>query len=134
MRGILQFSLNERLKNEEKLRKILDFWSTIQMRVKSSLYHNVCTVVCILVRMTSFPRFWRNHPYCRNRWYLIWKPSWFSLGKKQKQNLFFLNENYISFHMRYHFLLYWWFFQNLEKGFIQTNMHTIVQQKKALRR
>ena len=32
----------------------------------------VGTVVCILVRMKSFPRFWRNHSYCRNKWYLLW--------------------------------------------------------------
>ena len=37
------------------------------------------TVVCILVRMKSFPRFWRNHPYYRNRWYLIWRGCLFSL-------------------------------------------------------
>ena len=24
--------------------------------------------MCILVGMKSFPRFWRNHLYCRNRW------------------------------------------------------------------
>ena len=44
----------------------------------------ILTVVCILVRMKSFPRFWRNHPQCRNKWYLIWKPSWFSLGWNKK--------------------------------------------------
>ena len=36
------------------------------------------TVVCILVWMKSFLRFWRNHPYCRNKWYLIWTGCLFS--------------------------------------------------------
>jgi hypothetical protein len=41
--------------------------------------------------------------------------------------LFFLNEDYHGFHIRYHLSLsYGWFLQNLEKGFIQTNMHTTV--------
>ena len=35
------------------------------------------------------------------------------------------NENQLGFHMRYClFLHYVWFLQNLEKDFIQTNMHT----------
>ena len=29
--------------------------------------------------MKAFPRFWRNHPYCRNKWYLIWMGCLFSL-------------------------------------------------------
>ena len=40
-----------------------------------------------------------------------------------------INEHFmqLGFHMRYHLLLhYWWFLQNLEKGFIPTNMHTTV--------
>ena len=47
----------------------------------------VCTVVCILVWMKSSPRFWRNHPYCRNKWYLIWTGCLFSLRwSKKNQN------------------------------------------------
>ena len=39
--------------------------------------------------------------------------------------LFYLNENDLGFNMRCRlFLHYRWFLQNLEKGFIQTNMHT----------
>ena len=39
----------------------------------------------------------------------------------------FFNESHLCFHMMYHlFLHYWWFLQNLETGFIQTNMHTTV--------
>ena len=38
--------------------------------------------------------------------------------------LYFI-KNTRGFHMRYHFFLYYgWFFQNLRKYFIQTNMHT----------
>ena len=40
---------------------------------------------------------------------------------------FFLSENNLGFHMRYHFFLhYGWFLQNLGKGFIRTNMHMTV--------
>ena len=45
------------------------------------------TVVCILVRMKSFSRFWKKHPLCRIKWYLIWNPSWFSLGKNKTKIL-----------------------------------------------
>ncbi len=49
---------------------------------------NLLTVMCILVGVKSFPRFWRNHQYCRNKWYLIWKPLVFSLRwSKKKKNL-----------------------------------------------
>ena len=47
-----------------------------------------------------------------------------------KKNFFLLhlNENKQPVHMRYHlFLHYGWFLQNLGKDFIQTNMHTTVQ-------
>ena len=38
-----------------------------------------------------------------------------------------LNENQLGFYIRYRlFLHYGWFLQNLEKGFIRTNMHTTV--------
>ena len=37
------------------------------------------TVVCILVRMKYFPRFWRYHPLFRNKWYLIW--TWASFAQ-----------------------------------------------------
>ena len=40
--------------------------------------------MCILVRMKSFPRFWRNHSYCRNKWYLIWTGCLFSLRWSKK--------------------------------------------------
>ena len=41
--------------------------------------------------------------------------------------LFFRNENHHGFHMRQRlFLHYGWFLQNLEEGFIRTNMHTNV--------
>ena len=50
------------------------------------------TVVCILVWMTSFPRFWRNHPYCRNKWYLIWTSCLFSL----RWSKFFFLWNFFS--------------------------------------
>ena len=44
-----------------------------------------------------------------------------------KKNLFFLNENHRGFHMRQRLFLHTgWFLQNLEKGFIRTNMHTTV--------
>ena len=115
---------------------------------------------------------------------MIWKPSWFSLGKNKKRklknpitknkknvifqlpqfsiyptnpwnickrilriggsgkwrfvfcywgfqkNLFFsikITAVHRGFHMRHHlFLYYGWFLQNLEKGFIRTNMHMTV--------
>ena len=41
--------------------------------------------------MKSFPRFWRNHPYCRNKWYLIWTGCLFSL-RWSKKNKFFLKK------------------------------------------
>ena len=37
--------------------------------------------------MMCFPRFWTNHSWCRNKWYLIWKPKWFSLENKPKWTL-----------------------------------------------
>ena len=44
-------------------------------------------------------------------------------------SIFFYNENHLGFYMRYHlFLHYGCFFQNLEKDFIRTNMHTTVIQ------
>ena len=49
---------------------------------------------------------------------------------QKKFFLFFLNEKTKGFHMRQHlFLHYGWFLQNLEKGFIRTNMHTTVHYK-----
>ena len=42
------------------------------------------TVLCILVQMKSFPRFGRNHPYCRNKWYLIlFSLRWSKKNKKK---------------------------------------------------
>ena len=46
------------------------------------------TVVCILVGIKSFPRFWRNHPYCRNKWYLVWTGCLFSLRWRKKKFFF----------------------------------------------
>ena len=39
------------------------------------------TVVCILVRTASYPRFWRNHSWCTKKWYLIWMGCFFSLDE-----------------------------------------------------
>ena len=51
----------------------------------------------------------------------------FGMWGFQKRILFHPNGNQLTFHMRYRlFLKYGWFFQNLEKDFIQTNMHTTV--------
>ena len=44
------------------------------------------TVVCILVGMKSFPRFWRNHPWCRNKWYLIWTGCFFHWDEAKKNS------------------------------------------------
>ena len=41
------------------------FFDVLNRKQKPRLkmvYLQVCTVVCILVRMKSFPRFWSNHP------------------------------------------------------------------------
>ena len=54
-----------------------------------------------------------------------WKMTFFGflvIGFFNFVFLFFLNENQLGFHMRYHlFLHYWWFIQNLGKDFIQIN-------------
>ena len=42
------------------------------------------TVVCILVRMKSFLRFWRNHPWYRKKWSLLWKPLVFLIRWSKK--------------------------------------------------
>ena len=42
-----------------------------KMPVSDSTIFKISTVLCILVQMKSFPRFWRNHSLCRNKWYLI---------------------------------------------------------------
>ena len=52
---------------------------------------NQCTVVCMLVGIKSFPRFWRNYPHSRNKWYLIWTSCLFSL-RWSKKKLFFLKK------------------------------------------
>ena len=44
--------------------------------------------MCILVRMKSFLRFWRNHPYYRKKWYLIWKPLVFLIRWSKKKYFF----------------------------------------------
>ena len=43
------------------------------------------TVMCILVWMKSFPRFWRNHTYCRNKLYLIWMGCLFPFRWSKKK-------------------------------------------------
>ena len=52
-------------------------------------------VVCILVRVKSFPRFWRNHSYCRNKWYLIWMGCLFSLRWSKKKSKWLTQKNLI---------------------------------------
>ena len=42
------------------------------------------TTVCILIRTASFPRFWGNQPYFRNKWYLIWRSCLFLLRRSKK--------------------------------------------------
>ena len=66
----------------ENLRK--SFFVAFIFHSKNIVAH---TVVCILVGMKSFPRFWRNHPHCRNKWYLIWTGCLFSL-RWSKNNFF----------------------------------------------
>ena len=44
------------------------------------------TVVCILVRTQPFSRFWRNHPWWKNKCYLIWTSLVFFIKKKKKKN------------------------------------------------
>ena len=63
-------------------------WHSTDLRYKTANWYDVwSTVVCILVRMKSFPRFWRNHPYCRNRWYLIWtRAACFHWDEAKKKN------------------------------------------------
>ena len=46
------------------------------------------TVVCILVRMRCFPRFWRNHPYCRKK--MIPHMNRLLVFIEMKQRFFFL--------------------------------------------
>ena len=53
------------------------------------------TVMCILVRTASFPRFWRNHPLCRKEWYLIWKGCLFSL--RWRKMMFFWGSHFEFF-------------------------------------
>ena len=53
---------------------------------------------------------------------------WILGFSKKKIFLFFLNEHHYGFHMRQHLFLHCGrFLQNLEEGFIQTNMHTTVR-------
>ena len=64
----------------------VSFWQLVQLTVTARyIGRSQGTVMCILVGMKSFPRFWRNHPYCRNKWYLIWKPLVFSLRWRKKK-------------------------------------------------
>ena len=98
------------------------------------------TVMCILVRTASFPRFWRNHPLCRKEWYLIWKGCLFSL--RWRKMMFFWGSHFEFFftasqwkkqpvYMKHLFFLhYWCFFQNLWKEAVQTFMQTTVHSKK----
>ena len=73
------------VKNKEQLdEQVLDM-SIIPLHI----YQKIHTVVCILIRMKSFPRFWKTHPYCRNKWYLIWTGCLFSL---RWSNFFFLEK------------------------------------------
>jgi hypothetical protein len=68
---------------------------------------------------------------CKNcsqmvNWILVELENDLVFGFFQKKIvLFFPNENQLSFHMMYHLFLHWGF-QNLEKDFIPTNMHTTV--------
>ena len=53
--------------------------------------------------------------------------------KKRKKKLFASSQNKLV-HMKYHlFLHYGWFFQNLEKDFIRTDMHMTLTYKKNLK-
>jgi hypothetical protein len=47
------------------------------------IFKYLSTVLCMLVRISLFSRFWRNHPYCRNKRYIICKPRWFSFRKNK---------------------------------------------------
>ena len=65
--------------------------------------------------------------------WLSWKMTFFLSGhfefffSKKKKKIAQFNEKTKGFHMRQRlFMHYGWFLQNLEKGFIQTNMHTTV--------
>ena len=78
------------------------FLSSVKLKTKSDTvmsHHNVQhmtsdifgtfltylpTVVCIKVRTASFPRFWKNHPWCRNKWYLIWTGCFFHWDEAKK--------------------------------------------------
>ena len=69
-------------------------------------------VAWILVRMKSYQRFWRNNPYCRNKWYLIWTVCLISLRwskkkikmAKSKKNSFSSSAN-----SQYFFMKFLWF-------------------------
>ena len=52
--------------------------------------------------MKSFPRFWRNHPYLRNKWYLIWPCCLCSL--RQSKRVFFEKKNQNDQFKKPHFL------------------------------
>ena len=88
-----------------------NFWNHITFQKRKSsrccrkTFLHIITVVCILVRMKSFPRFWRNHPYCRNKWYLIWTGCLFSLrwSKKHcfsKKKIKIADSKNLIFHLR----------------------------------
>ena len=73
---------------------IVSIWANIlfvlHFFVESLMLEN--SKIYTRVRMKSFPRFWRNHPYCRNKWYLIWTGCLFSL-RWSKIFIFFEKKN-----------------------------------------
>ena len=105
-------------------------------------------VVCVIVRMKSFSWFWRDYPQYRNKRYLIWKPSWFSLG--WNKNFFLKNQKpkiqpISNFPLKYVLIFVFWFcfcfilmkislafiwgslfLQNFEKDFVPTIIHSNV--------
>ena len=112
------------------------------LRKLYSTHEQTCTytVMCILVRIKSFSRFWRNLPRT-NPW--NFREKYWEMAELENDILFlflffcflvigifkclFPNKNQLCFHMRYHlFLHYGWFLQNLEKDFIPTLLHTTV--------
>ena len=73
------------------------------------------TVVCILVRIEPFSRFWRNHPYYRNKHYLgvfHWE--------KTKQTKFEQPNNQRPSYQVSFFSELWM----VSSDYIRTNMHT----------
>ena len=72
------------LKFDDSLLKILLFRTRHLWNSKTEpILQYLSTVLCMLVRISLFSRFWRNHPYCRNKRYIICKPRWFSFRKNK---------------------------------------------------